>query len=113
MLKDFNGDGGVDPCKNHGVELTPLNICWIEGERAIFTRTKLRRGRGGAADMSLNIVGSKSIEKNALPQQIIVEIKINLDHLLNVRHLKRCGSSEERWGCNDGGKRVGDESSSD
>lgn len=33
VLKDFKGSGGVDPCKNHGVELTPLNICWIEGER--------------------------------------------------------------------------------
>ena len=39
--------------KNHGVELTPLNICWIEGERAIFTRKKVRRGRGGALS-SLN-----------------------------------------------------------
>ena len=39
--------------KNHGVELTPLNICWIEGERAIFARKKVRRGRGGALS-SLN-----------------------------------------------------------
>ena len=35
--------------KNHGVELTPLNICWIEGERAIFTRKKVRRGKIGRA----------------------------------------------------------------
>src|SRR5262249_1013230 len=72
----------------------------IRRER-VFHQEDSLEGQGWRRKKNLNIVGSKSIEKKALPQQIIVEIKKDLSlrlflYFKNVRHLKRCGSSSSR-----------------